>query len=293
MVGTLGNNNYVTSSDGIYIDNVMVYNYKTPGYYDSATSTVPGYIISITPTWTSTLNSQTLTMRVSRDGGTTWITPTSGVEYAFTNNEPRGKNLRYNFTMSTSDVRYTPVLHDVTISYKYCYRGVTFTGESSGDRFGFSVHGAGNVGAGLTGDSGIDDIIIGAPYRSSGAGAVYIFNGSTSLSGTISAANAAYIKDGPAAGAHFGWSVCEAGDVDNDGYNDVIVGAPDRDRTTPSLTDSGWAQILVVIIPVPEFSAAMMAILPPIVGVPLIVYRRKRKSLSYVGSTTEVGSQSL
>jgi len=183
----------------------------------------------------------------------------------------------------------TPYLHLINIDFICPHINVIFTGENSGDRFGWSVSGAGNVGYGLPSDSGIDDIIIGAPYNgnaSAGAGRVYIFNGSASLSGTIPAWNAAYIKDGPVAGAHFGWSVCEAGDVDNNGYNDVIVGAPDRDRTTPDLSDSGWAQLLSVV-PVPEFSAEMVAILPPIVGVPLIIYRRKRKSLSYVGSTTE------
>jgi hypothetical protein len=255
----------------------------------SSIKEIPGYITSVTPTWTSTLNSQTLTMRVSRDGGTTWATSTSGMEYFFTNNEPRGKNLRYNFTMSTTNVIFTPVLHDITISYKYCYRGVTFTGESSGDKFGWSVHGAGNIGASLTGDSGIDDIIVGAPYRGSGAGAVYIFNGSTTLSGTISAANADYYKAGSQAGEHFGWSVCKAGNIDDDAYNDVIVGAPDKG---PSSADStGWSQVLCVIIPVPEFTAEMVAIIPPAVGLPLVVYRRRRKSHSYVGSTAEVGGR--
>ena len=98
--------------------------------------------------------------------------------------------------------------------------------------FGTSVATAGDV----NGD-GFDDIIIGAPgYENGGsnAGAVFVYYGSKPAG--LSAKPAA--GAGPSlqpdwqivfnqAGANFGTSVTTAGDVNGDGYDDVIVGAPD------------------------------------------------------------------
>jgi hypothetical protein len=281
-----------STSTGVeaYLDDVFVYSYNTPGTYTSASITSSEDISAATLSWSATLYSQTMTISVSRDGGTTWTAVSNGVEYGFTGSEPAGKVLRYRVQMSTTDTFYSPFLHSITMSYAttVSLNYVTFTGESSGDKFGWSVHGAGNVGAGLSGDSGIDDIIIGAPYRNSGAGAIYIFNGSTTLSGTIGAANADYYKAGPQTGGHYGWSVCKAGNIDDDAYNDVIVGSPDQGQS--SADSRGWAQVLCVIIPVPEFRAELVALVPPMAIIPAMVYRRKRKSLSYVGSTEGRGA---
>jgi hypothetical protein len=152
---------------------------------------------------------------------------------------------------------------------------VTFTGQSSGDKFGYSVHGVGDI----NGDT-YDDIIIGAPYNDNGgtdAGAIYIFNGSATMASTIAAADCDYIKNGTA-GSHYGWSVSKAGDLDKDGKNDVMVGAPDRDNST--VTDSGWSQVLsvlMVVVPIPEFSAILVAIFVPF-GLSVIAFRKKRKA---------------
>ncbi len=92
----------------------------------------------------------------------------------------------------------------------------TLNGITAGDKFGFSVASAGDV----NGD-GFSDVIIGANGRSSNTGAAYLFHGSgTGLSATI-----VITLNGIAVGDNFGYSVASAGDVNGNGYSDVIVGA--------------------------------------------------------------------
>ena len=90
-----------------------------------------------------------------------------------------------------------------------------FSGLNGGENFGVSVSNAGDV----NGD-GYDDIVIGASNYSSNTGRAYIYYGSLSM-GTI----ANLILTGGAANNYFGRSVSSAGDVNGDGYSDVIVGA--------------------------------------------------------------------
>ncbi len=86
---------------------------------------------------------------------------------------------------------------------------------------GCSVSTAGDV----NGD-GFDDVIVGAlgyTHGESGEGRAYLYYGS---SGPAPMNNpAAWIGEINLAGALFGTSVCTAGDVNGDGYADVIIGA--------------------------------------------------------------------
>ncbi|MCB9689948.1 MAG: FG-GAP repeat protein, partial [Alphaproteobacteria bacterium] len=86
--------------------------------------------------------------------------------------------------------------------------------------FGTSVASAGDV----NGD-GYDDVIVGAPSYTNGQwheGAVYVYLGSAA---GLSAAPSLVLESN-LAGIQFGTSVASAGDVDGDGYDDVVVGAP-------------------------------------------------------------------
>ncbi|MGB2697896.1 MAG: FG-GAP-like repeat-containing protein [Candidatus Zixiibacteriota bacterium] len=97
----------------------------------------------------------------------------------------------------------TPVWAQCTYSVLY-----TFTGESASSQFGYSVSGAGDID-----NDGYTDLIVGAHF----AGRAYVYSGQTR--GLL------YTFTGEAMGDYFGRSVSGAGDVDNDGYDDLIVGA--------------------------------------------------------------------
>lgn len=112
-----------------------------------------------------------------------------------------------------------------TAGRAYVYSGqtggllYTFTGVAEFDQFGFSVSGAGDVD-----NDGYADLIVGAYRNDAGgseAGRVYVYSGQTGL--------LLHIFTGEVAGDKFGTTVSGAGDVDNDGYADLIVGASYND----------------------------------------------------------------
>jgi len=90
--------------------------------------------------------------------------------------------------------------------------------------FGFCVASAGDV----NGD-GYDDVIVGAPGRYVGpvsdGGAVFVYHGSASGLST----SPSWTRYATSGGDRLGYSVAGAGDVNGDGYADVIVGAPTAD----------------------------------------------------------------
>ena len=101
-------------------------------------------------------------------------------------------------------------------------------------QFGYSVGTAGDV----NGD-GYSDVIIGAPYYTNGQdeeGAAVVYHGS--VSGLSLTPN--WGDEGDQAGAQFAFSVGTAGDVNGDGYSDVIIGAPYYDHGE---TDEGAAVV--------------------------------------------------
>jgi hypothetical protein len=105
------------------------------------------------------------------------------------------------------------------------FASFNWTAESNqgGAYFGYSVSQAGDV----NGD-GYSDVIVGAYYYNNGQseeGRAFVYNGS---SGGLSTGNWSAGPDQEE--ACFGWSVSSAGDVNGDGYSDVIVGAYQYDN---------------------------------------------------------------
>lgn len=96
---------------------------------------------------------------------------------------------------------------------------VVLEGAESGDLFGRSVSTAGDV----NGD-GYDDFLVGAPRAGNDRGKAFLFAGQPE--GTSS--TPVWVAEGSADFAQFGYSVSTAGDVNGDGFDDVIVGAPDH-----------------------------------------------------------------
>ena len=108
----------------------------------------------------------------------------------------------------------------------------TAESDQAGAHFGLSVGTAGDV----NGD-GYADVIVGAPQYDNvqtDEGRAYVYLGSA---GGLGAA-AAWTAESDQADAEFGYAVGTAGDVNGDGYADVIVGAPSYDH---GQTDEGRA----------------------------------------------------
>jgi hypothetical protein len=107
-------------------------------------------------------------------------------------------------------------------------------GGSVDARFGEAVATAGDV----NGD-GWADLIVGAPRFDNGAsdeGAAFVFHGSSSGPSLV----AAWVVEGETVGARLGRSVATAGDVNGDGYADVIVGA---DQLGAATANEGGARV--------------------------------------------------
>lgn len=132
--------------------------------------------------------------------------------------------------------------------------GVVLTGELSGDAAGFSVASAGNT-TGRTSSVGqqIGDLLIGAPDvgvsgNINGNGSAYLVNGDTlanltALTTTINnfrsirlnqvgGAVPGAIFNGSALGDRTGWAVSTAGDFNDDGLADILIGSPGFDPPT-------------------------------------------------------------
>ena len=118
-------------------------------------------------------------------------------------------------------------------------QGFVIQADAGGDRTGVSVSSAGDV----NGD-GFDDLIVGAPNGDGGgnnAGVAFVLFGSGNLLGTPDGALRQVVDlsnltpaqgfriQGDEATDAAGFSVSSAGDVNGDGFDDLIVGAPSGD----------------------------------------------------------------
>lgn len=130
--------------------------------------------------------------------------------------------------------------------------GLSIFGSTSRDYSGFSVSSAGDV----NGD-GFDDLLIGA-FQADGvgnsrpsAGESYVIFGGKSLSTSIDLAllgapggSVGITIVGSESGDRSGFSVSSAGDINGDGFDDILLGATDADGVGNSSDDAGESYIV-------------------------------------------------
>ncbi|MEK7791272.1 MAG: integrin alpha, partial [Deltaproteobacteria bacterium] len=137
-----------------------------------------------------------------------------------------------------------------TASFSSTYRldgagvDVTLLGKAALDNFGRGLSSGGDV----NGD-GFNDLVIGAYQNNDGGsddeGAVYILYGHPNFASTIRTAGAGADVTivGKAINDFLGRTVSDAGDVNGDGFDDIIMGAYGN-NDGPGANDAGAAYIL-------------------------------------------------
>lgn len=119
---------------------------------------------------------------------------------------------------------------------------VIFTGDLKNGRLGYSVAGLGDV----NGD-GFGDLGIGAPQRDTlgqNRGSAFLVLGRSSGWSNQTITSVGLALDDDTAESKAGWAVAAAGDVDRDGKDDFIVGAPYRTVNPGGLSNAGRMYLL-------------------------------------------------
>jgi hypothetical protein len=117
-------------------------------------------------------------------------------------------------------------------------------GQSAGDEAGFSISTLGDLNA-----DGLADFLIGAPKASANAGgsgrAYVVFGRSGTQAIELSAVaqgSGGFVINGQSGSDSAGFSVSAAGDLNGDGFTDLLVGAPGGDPT--GATNAGRSYVI-------------------------------------------------
>ena len=99
---------------------------------------------------------------------------------------------------------------------------IIMTGEAAGDQFGCAVTSAGDYNA-----DGYSDVIVGAYRFGNNTGRAYLYLGGSSMNNVSD-----MVMTGEGIDNNFGSYAASAGDVNNDGYSDIAIGADEWSHST-------------------------------------------------------------
>ncbi len=124
--------------------------------------------------------------------------------------------------------------------------GFMIDGQLAGGGSGHSISAAGDVN-----EDGLADVIIGAPNTGGNTGRSYVVFGKTGTEAVLLAdidagTSGGFSIRGGVGGDASGYSVCTAGDFNDDGMDDLLVGVPYRTGADPSLSSTNHGGVYVV-----------------------------------------------
>ena len=115
-------------------------------------------------------------------------------------------------------------------------------GEGNSDQLGFGMANLGDV----DGD-GVDDIALGAPYAdlvAKNGGEIYLF-AAPAFADLVAPADADMVFGGPDEQARGGQVLAAPGDINQDGYDDLLIGASGYEHNDAAIDDAGAAYVVL------------------------------------------------
>ena len=173
--------------------------------------------------WTTTFQSENTNIRGNLEGTVAPANPVWGQRTVLLPLAASNTSFQLRFSSDASWEGESVYVDDVLI-VGTTGKFIRFDGYS-GSLFGSSVSDAGDVN-----NDGFDDVLVGASGYDNGRGTAHIYFGSSVMDSISVPDGTDVILYGDNAGDRFGLSVSGIGDVDNDGFDDIIVGAPGSNK---------------------------------------------------------------